>query len=396
MLSADLNQLVRRRNGIFLIFGLTGLGLANLIARLPAIRDLLEVGAQELGFFLFAGAAGAITGLLIASHVIAYLGVKRSIGIFGLLIFVAIGTIGFVGEATGSLVLTASFMILFGAGMSVTDVAMNVEGAEVERGLGRTIMPWYHAMFSLGTVAGGGTAALASWLGIGVRWHLLVTAVVLGAFVFVVISLLNHQHSDAQAAEAEPKSTLKERLSVWTDPRTILIGLVGLSMAFAEGSAGDWLAIGMVDDRGYTNAHGALWYVLFVAAMTVGRVVGVPLLDRYGRVPVLLASSLSAFIGLVAVIVSDLPVVAGIAIVLWGLGTALGFPVAMSAAADGGPGSTARVSAVATVAYGAFLIGPPLIGWIAEYVGVLNALWSVAALVALGMFAVPATKEQKA
>lgn len=83
-----------------------------------------------------------------------------------------------------------------------------------------------------------------------------------------------------------------------------------------------------------------------------------------------------------------------VGIVLWGLGAALGFPVGMSAAADDPADAARRVGVVATIAYGAFLGGPPLLGWLADHVGTLDALAAVAALLVVALLAVGSMKEQ--
>jgi len=177
------------------------------------------------------------------------------------------------------------------------------------------------------------------------------------------------------------------------DRRTLLIGVIVLGMAFAEGSANDWLALAMVDGHGVDNATGALVFGIFVTAMTVGRVGGVFLLDTFGRVPVLRVSAVLAGLGLLVVIFAPAPWLAGVGVVLWGLGSALGFPVGMSAAADDPRNAAARVSAVATIGYLAFLVGPPLIGFIGERVGLLNALLLVLSLVAVAGIVSPAARK---
>ena len=396
MSTAAQNNLRRRRDGVFILFGIAGFALATWTARLPGIRDNLDISPAEVGLFLFGGAAGAILGLAFAAHIIAYLGERRTMLVFMLIALAAVGAVGLVSVYLPSLALALSALVFFGIGMSTTDVAMNIEGAEVERELGRTIMPWFHALFSLGTALGGGIAAGASALGIAVNWHLVITALALVPLTIYSVHLMGGPSSRGAPDNPEERSTVGERLGVWKEARTILIGVVGLSMALAEGSANDWLALGMVDDRGFSNASGALWFVLFVSAMTAGRIVGVGLIDKVGRVNALRLSALSAFVGLALIILVDNTAISVVAITLWGLGSALGFPVAMSAAADDPKRGPARVSAVATVAYGAFLIGPPIIGALAEVFGVLNSLWVVAALVAVGYLAIPATKKQDA
>ena len=129
--------------------------------------------------------------------------------------------------------------------------------------------------------------------------------------------------------------------------------------------------------------------------MTIGRIAGVPLLDRFGRVPVLRVAVIMAAVGLAVVILFPFPPVTIAGIVVWGLGAALGFPVGMSAAGDNPVGAAARVSAVATIAYCAFLVGPPVIGVVGEHIGILNALWIVFGLIVIGGLAVPAARELK-
>jgi len=387
----------RRRLGVYWIFAINGLAFATWMARLPGLRDNLQISTAEVGLFLLGGAVGALGGLALSSHIIAALGSRRTITWFALVILSALGGVGALSALWPSLTLAMAAMFIFGVGASVTDVAMNVEGAEVERGLERNIMPWFHALFSLGTAVGGGLGALASSLSIGVEYHFVMIALLLVGPVLYSVHLMGDTNAGADSESGDPgQQGVKSRLSVWAEGRTVLIGVVALSMAFAEGSANDWLALAMVDDRGYTNAQGALWFVIFTGSMTLGRFLGVPLLDRFGRVPILVVSALAALAGLATVILVDNPVIGALAIVAWGLGSALGFPVAMSAAADDPQRGAARVSAVATIAYGAFLIGPPLIGGLAEITGILTALWVVVAVITLGLMATPATKKPKA
>ena len=128
--------------------------------------------------------------------------------------------------------------------------------------------------------------------------------------------------------------------------------------------------------------------------MTLGRVVGGPLIDRVGRVVALRASGVAAAVGLAIVILVPSVPVAVAGIVLWGIGASLGFPMGMSAAGDDPARAAARVSAVATIGYLAFLVGPPLIGFVGDRIGLLNALWIVLALILLAVFAAPAARER--
>ena len=183
-------------------------------------------------------------------------------------------------------------------------------------------------------------------------------------------------------------------LAAWLEPRTLLIGVLVLAAAFTEGSALDWLSVGIVDGYGTPPWVGVLGFAAFVGAMTVGRVLGTSWLDRYGRVKVLWASFALAGVGALVVVLG--PAVGLVAAfggaLLWGLGTSLGFPVGLSAAADDPRHAAARVSVVASIGYLAFLAGPPLLGFLGDHVGVLHALLAVVALSIPALLVVPATR----
>jgi fucose permease len=281
-------------------------------------------------------------------------------------------------------------LALLGGGASLTDVAMNLSGAANERAIGRTLMPLYHAAFSLGTVAGAAVGSLLELLQVPLGLHFLVVGV--GSVVTTVVLVRSLQPAEEPAHPDAPKQGWRDRLAVWRSRRILLIGLIVLGMAFAEGSANDWLSLAMVDGHGVDNAAGAAIFGVFVAAMTVGRVAGVRLLDRFGRVSVLRVSAGLAVAGLLLVIVVPSVPVAIVGVVLWGLGAALGFPVGMSAAADDPRAATASVAAVATIGYVAFLIGPPLIGLLGEHFGLLRALLIVLALIVVAGLCSPAAR----
>ncbi|TPX03107.1 MFS transporter, partial [Schumannella luteola] len=196
----------------------------------------------------------------------------------------------------------------------------------------------------------------------------------------------------AETGEEVAHVSFRDRMAIWLEPRTLAIGLIALGMAFTEGSANDWLTLGMVDDRGLENGQAAALFTLFTASMMVGRIAGGPLIDRFGRVRMLWITGGAAAVGLALVIFVPVIPVAVAGIVLWGIGASLGFPVAMSAAADDPARAAARVSAVATVGYCAFLVGPPLIGVVGEHVGILNALIIVFVLIVLATLAAPAAR----
>jgi len=385
------------------MFFIAGLWSASWVARVPAVRDGLSLSTAEVGFLIFGMSAGSVLGLVAASWMLARLGARRS-----MLTSVTIAAVGLAGVGVGaSLVNSAVFVFcalaLVGLGMGSVDVVMNVEGAAAEREIGKTLMPLMHACFSLGTVAGALLGAGASAVGMPVGWHLLVIAVVVLVTAAIAVRYVPHRAElgddpSAPRQAEEPAITWRERLRanlmVWRDLSVLLIGVIVLGMSFAEGSANDWLALAAVDGHGMSNTAGAVVFGVFVAAMTVGRLVGGPLIDRFGRVPVLRACAALGIVGLLAFILAPTGWLLFAGTVLWGLGASLGFPVGMSAAADDTRNAAARVSAVAIIGYCAFLVGPPLLGVLGQHFGILNALYLVLVLMVLAGLAAPAARER--
>lgn len=384
------------RIAVFAVFAINGLAMASWFARTPAIRDALDVRTDEFGALIMGMAAGSIAGLLASSHIIARIGSRTTILLALLTCLGALALMGVGSESLGSFGVTFVALVLFGAGTGITDVAMNVEGAGVEQAQGRSIMPWFHASWSIGTIIGAGIAAGVTALGVPLDVHLAAMAALLAVATLVAVRSLPKHRALPGLDDDGPgpqRSTFGERMAIWREPRTLIIGLIVLGMAFAEGSANDWLALAMVDGRDVDAATGALYFGLFATAMTAGRIGGVWVLDRFGRVPVLRASALLAMIGIAVLILVPHPAAAAVGIVAWGLGAALGFPVGMSAAADEPSKAAARVAAVATVGYFAFLVGPPVLGFLGEQFGLLNAFWVVLVLIALAFVATPAAGE---
>ena len=395
----DRRRVLAWRNAIFLVFALPGLAMASWVSRLPAVRDALDVSPGQVGLLIVGISVGSITGLVASSHIVARFGAVATI------------TWGLVGTALGisitglAVTLGPSFgfafvgLMVFGAATGITDVAMNVSGAANERALGRSIMPIFHAFFSFGTMVGAAAGALAEFAGLPIATHLGITGALIVVSIFLVRRFIESEHvieEDGQIVAADdPSKSWRGRLSIWRDPRTLLIGVLVLAAAFAEGSANDWLAIASVDGHGVNNETGALVFGVFVTAMTIGRLGGVFLLDRFGRVAVLRGSFLLAVIGLLIFIFVPATPLAVVGVVLWGLGSALGFPIGMSAAADDPKTAAARVSAVATIGYFAFLVGPPVIGLLGEYTGVLHALLIVLVLAAIGSLVAGAAREPR-
>ncbi len=353
------------------------------------MRDLVGASTAQMGLILFGLSVGSMAGILSAGPLVSRWG-TRPITITGMLA-VALGTavIG-TGAHFGSGLVVAIGLGLFGCGMGGGEVSLNIEGAEVERELGRSAMPLMHGFFSLGTVVGATIGMVLTAVAFPVAAHLWIAAATVVAALAVAIRPIPAGVGMRAAADTVADAP---RAAVWKDSRLLLIGGVILALAMAEGTANDWLPLVMVDGHGLDAALGSAVFAVFAAAMTLGRFIGGRFVDRFGRVAVLCASALVSAGGLALVIFADNQIVAGAAAILWGLGASLGFPVAISAAGDSGENTAARVSLAATIGYVAFLVGPPVLGFLGEHHGLRSALIAVLLLVLAAAFITPAARE---
>ena len=367
----------RAKVAVSVVFVVNGLAFASWVARVPAVRDTLGLTPGRVGLLLLAVSGGTLVALPLSGLVVGRLGPARTVvvavlaGGAGLLVLAG-------GLAAESVPAVAVGLFTYGMGTSSWDVAMNVEGADVERRLGRTVMPRFHAGFSLGTVLGAGIGAGCARAGVPLEAQLVGTVAVV-----VVAGLLATRPFLPVTAVSSGSGSRAGVAAAWREPRTLLIGLLVCAFALCEGIANDWLALSLVDGYDTTQALGAVAFGVFVTAMTLGRLVGGSFVERYGRVATLRVTGVLVLAGVLAVVTSPGVPGALAGAVLWGFGASLGFPLGMSAAADDEQFAAARVSVASSIGYTAFLGGPPLVGLLADQVGVHRAI-----LVALGAAAV--------
>jgi MFS family permease len=379
-------SLTAARNAVALTFFLNGLVFSSWVSRIPEVRSSFDLTNGQLGLVLLAIALGSVLALPTTGAAITTWGTVRVVRLGAVA-----ATLGMLAAALGLghvLAVTVVGLFVYGLGIGVWDVAMNVEGAEVERGLGRAIMPRFHAGFSGGTVVGALLGVLLIELSVPAVVHLAVVVAISLALVWrsslaFLPVVATHEEERTSAARA------------WLEPRTLLIGVMVLALAMTEGTANDWLAVALVDGHDVSHATGVAGFAVFVLAMTAGRIAGTGLIDRFGRVVVLWGTMVLAGAGVLLIVFADHPVVVVVGIVLWGVGASLGFPVGMSAAADDPARAAARVSVVSTIGYAAFLAGPPFLGFVGDEVGTLKALLVVAVLLMPAALVVPSAREQR-
>ncbi len=385
----DRERVVTARTAVFVTFALAGLVFASWASRIADTKEALGLSAGELGMTLFAASVGSVTGLPLAGRISQRIGATRAVALGTAVALAGLLAVGVVVDAQGPRAAVAAGLFFVGLGVGVWDVSMNLEGADVERNLGTSVMPHFHAAFSGGTVGSALIGAGMSWAGVPLTVHFIGAAVVTALLSWWALPRFlprtAEHHEQARADRGRHRSA-------WLEPRTLLIGVVVFAAAFTEGTANDWLAVAFVEGHGVPAWAGVLAFATFLTAMTVGRLVGTRLLDRHGRVPVLRVSFALAAVG-AAMVIFGSAWLAFIGTAVWGVGAALGFPVGMSASADDPARAAARMSVVATIGYLAFIAGPPVLGLLGDSVGVLRSLVVVGLLALLALSVVPAVRE---
>lgn len=438
------------RNGVVAAYAGSGLVFSTWVSRIPAIRDDLGLTPGTVGLILLCMSLGSFTSVAASGLVVLRLGSKLTTRVCTTIQAVGMVIMGLGASVFVNPLVVGAGLVVVGLGTASFNTASNIEGAAVERALGRHIMPRLHGSFSIGTVVGAGLGALAASMHLPVAIHVSVMAAIVWTAIWFAT---RHYQADSRSAQeargqgavhlgeldsvpgtgpiplvrpgttarppakgagppadpaadaaaalaAESRRLAQAKLdgkakiaAAWRDPRTLLIGVLVLGLALAEGAAGDWVALALADGYGSSNATGALGYGIFVSAMTVGRFAGTTVLDRYGRVAALRTSAALAVVGLAVFVFAPNQEIALAALVLWGLGSALGFPVGMSAASDDPDHAAARVSVVSTIGYGAFLGGPPLLGLLAEHIGVLHSLLAVLVMLVVAFMLSPVVRK---
>ncbi|SDX20734.1 Fucose permease [Arthrobacter sp. cf158] len=423
-------EMSRWRAAVLASYAASGIAFATWVSRLPAIRDGLDLTPGGIGLLLMCMTVASFISISASGLIVLRLGPKLTTRIGSSMVGVGLVTVGFGASVAANPLVVAAGLVVLGLGTASWNTASNVEGAALERAMERHIMPHLHGAFSLGTVAAAGFGAWAAAVHLPVFWHFLISGVVVTASVVTAgfwfraektapaqqtfrpaqpdtfqdpstgpLPIITAESADREGTQGEAPAPLDNKRLValaWRDRRTLLIGVLVLGLALAEGAAGDWVALALADGHGQTDAAGAIGYGLFVTFMTIGRFAGTSILDRFGRVLVMRWCSATAVVGLALFVFAPAPWLAFVALAVWGLGASLGFPVGMSAAADDPVHAAARVSVVSTIGYGAFLCGPPLLGLLAEHFGILHSLLAPLALLVVSFFLAPLSGKQQA
>jgi len=368
------------------LFALTGITFSSWLARIPTVRDALDLSTAELGGILLIGSLGALVTVTFSGIIVQRWGSRT--GMLAATFALAAGYVLMgVGPTVGSVALLAVGIFLNGVAVALGNVPLNVESSRIERAMGRTVIPQFHAGFSIGAVVGSGLGAAASHADVSVALQFSVVAAV--AVVWRLASLRGVVLDDAitprpvrrvpapgatVAARPVGRRRIATALDSWREPRTLLIGVVIMAAALSEGSANDWLSLAVVDGFDQTEAVGGAVLGVFVGAMTVVRLLGTRLIDRFGRVAVLRVSGVVSVAGLLLFGFAPSLTLAGVGVVAWGFGAALAVPIGIAAASDDPLRAAGRVAVVSSFASVASIAAPPLLGIAAEVTGARHAL----------------------
>ena len=340
--------------------------------RLPAIKESLDLSDGELGTALVGLAIGLVVGTRLAGVPVDRFGSRPMMRAgFPLLA----GTLLLPGLAESGATLFAALLVL-GVASGALDVAMNAQGIEVERRLGRPILSGLHGLWSVGLGIGAGVAAIAAAIDVDPLAHFAVVAAVLTVASLVFLrGLLPADRRRAADGSDEPRVHVP-----WT-AALVLLGVIAFCSFVGEGAASDWSAVYMTQELGTSPALGAVAFAAFAVTMAIARFAADPLRVRLGNVVLVRGGSLTAAVGLGLALLIHEPAAGIVGFALLGLGLAPVVPIAFSAAGDLDPRATGvLVGRVATIGYVGSVAGPIMIGWLAEVTSLRASLGLVVVL----------------
>lgn len=383
------DDVLRARRLLIGLYALTGVAVATWLSRLPSIRTALDLSSSELGMLLLVGSIGALGMVVFAGALTARWGSRRTLITAAVMFAVGNSMVG-LGAAVGSVAVLGFGVLLASSSYALSNVPMNLETVVIERRMGRTVVPQFHAAFSVGSVVGALAGAAVSWAQVPVVIHFVALSVLTLVIRLIAVPgavLPTTQRATPEGttplAPTERGAGLRTSLAAWREPRTLLIGIIVMSAALSEGSANNWLSIAVVDGFARTEAVGAVVFGVFVGSMTAARLFGSALIDRHGRVRVLGASGISSLSGLMLFGLAPGFPLAVLGVAAWGLGAGLVVPIGMAAVAGDRMQMAGRVAVLSAFASVSSIVAPPVLGLAAESMGARHALM----LVGVGMVA---------
>jgi predicted MFS family arabinose efflux permease len=347
-------------------------------ALLPAVQEAVGASKGTLGLALLGVGVGALPAMLLTGRLLDR-GVPRVLP----LSFAAVAAAVLLPGAAGSVATLGAVLIVLGACSGAADVAMNTEVAALEASTGRRLMQLAHALFSLGLAAGAIASGLLRQAGAG-RFGVL--ALLAATALVAALATAVAETSSPQARRLVLPSN---SLLLGTRPSRALV-LLGVACAVAfvvEGGLEAWSALHLQRDLGAGAATGAAGPAAYGIAMAAGRLFGHRLAGRLQDRALLAGGGAVAAAGLLlASAAGSVPLAAG-AFFVAGIGVSVAAPILFGAA--GRTGSAGALATVTTIGYLGFVVGPPIVGGIAQLVGLRGSFAALAGLAALLALAAP-------
>ncbi|MDN0196447.1 MFS transporter [Streptomyces sp. S.PNR 29] len=370
------HDLTRLRIALTVFFALDGFVFAGWVVRIPAIKEQTGASASALGLALLGVSAGAVITMTLTGRLCRRFGSHPVTVVCGVLLSLSVA----LPPLTHSAVELGAVLLLFGAAYGGINVAFNSAAVDLVTALRRPIMPSFHAAFSLGGMIGAGLGGLVAG-SLSPTRHLLGLTVI-GLIVTALAGRTLLRHEPPVTPDRDPSGTDgPRRLDARTRGLVTVFGLIALCTAYGEGALADWGALHLEQDLGASPGAAAVGYSCFALAMTVGRLSGTTLLERLGRTRTVVAGGTTAAAGMLLGSLAPSLWAALLGFGVAGLGLANLFPVAVERAGRlAGPSGVAIAS---TLGYGGMLLGPPAIGFMADWFSLPAALTSVAVLAAV-------------
>ncbi|MEW2407889.1 MFS transporter [Streptomyces griseoviridis] len=377
------SHLARLRLALTLFFALDGFVFAGWVVRIPAIKHQIGASAGALGLALLGVSAGGVITMTLTGRLCRRYGSHQVTVVCAVLLSLSVA----LPPLTHSALSLGLVLLLFGAAYGGINVAFNSAAVDLVAALRRPIMPSFHAAFSLGAMAGAGLGGLVAGsltptqhlLGLAVI-GLLVTAVA-GPSLIRLRPPVREPRPDAPLPEpSDPLGRAPRCASSARRGIVVTFGVIALCTAYGEGAMADWGALHLEQDLGTSAGLAAAGYSLFALAMTAGRLSGTAQLMRLGTTRVIVFGGATAAAGMLLGALAPTTWAALLGFAVAGFGLANLFPVSIErAGAVAGPDGVALAS---TLGYGGMLLGPPTIGFMADWLSLPAALTSVAILAA--------------
>jgi MFS family permease len=357
----------RARAPVTIVFVVLGLSAGTWAARIPAIKAALHLSPGVLGLALLGPAAGSVLTMPLAGAIMATVPPRRVVQCALLLLAGMLPLTTVVSNPWQLFAVLAGW----GAGLGVVDVGMNLEAAAVQDRLGRRTMSGFHAAFSVGGLAGAGLGGLAAASGVSARADFVLAGVV----VLVAGGVSAQFFSAARPVRHPAGERAGRRVPRWPLWSLALVCLAAMSFGsfLAEGVVADWSAVYLHSSLGAPVGLAAVGYTVFSLTMTGGRLAGDRAADLAGPARLIRLSAGLAAVGFALALLIGQVWSGLVGFALLGVGLSVVVPLVFTAAAaTGRPGP--NLALVTMSGYVGMLAGPPLVGGVAQAIGLHAAL----------------------